>query len=214
LISYISETYFSKKKSFDCFYFSENSKIKIATFSIKEKKFPFEKLNVDKKKVYYSPKDLRRILKEKEELKGIYDRSAKTPLFHLPFKLPLRSRVTSIYGTKRLFNKNKKSQHLGTDYRARIGQPIRSSNSGKVVLSKNLFFSGKTVIVDHGMGIFTLYGHLSKMFSKKGENIPKSGLIGAAGMTGRVTGPHLHWGVKVNGNWVDGKSLIRQSVND
>ena len=206
---YVSESYFSNFKPFSCEYLlNDNPKINLVTFEVKSKKFPFEKLNVNKRKVFYSKKDLSRIIKEKKELENIYNNGSKKPYFKKPFKIPLRSKVTSIYGTRRLFNNNKKSQHLGTDYRARIGHPIRSSNSGMVVLSKNLFFSGNTVILDHGMGIFTLYGHLSKSIAKLGQFIDKNGLLGAAGMTGRVTGPHLHWGVKVHGKWVDGNSLV------
>ena len=212
LIAYVSESYFSKKSPFKCHFSSKDSKINVAKFDVEDKSFPFEKLKVDKKRVHYSKENLKRILREQKELNIIYNSGEEVPLFLKPFRLPLRSKVTSIYGTKRLFNNNKKSQHLGTDYRARIGRRIRSSNAGKVVLSKDLFFSGKTVIIDHGLGIFTLYGHLSKVFSKNGEIIPKNALLGLAGMTGRVTGPHLHWGVKVHGNWIEGKSLIEQSL--
>ena len=211
LVAYISESYFSDKRPFECYFSLKDSKITVAKFDIEEKKFPFEKLSVDKKKIHYSKKNLKRILREQKELKIIYKRGEEIPFFRTSFRFPLKSKITSIYGTKRLFNNNKKSQHLGTDYRARIGRPIRSSNAGKVVLSKDLFFSGKTVIIDHGLGIFTLYGHLSKIFSKSGEILPKNALLGRAGKTGRVTGPHLHWGVKVHDNWVDGKSLVEQS---
>jgi len=212
LTFYVSESYFSNLKPFNCeYYFDNGRKIELASFEVKIKKFPFEKLNVDKKRVFYSKKNLKRIIKEKKELDNVYNHGSRNPFFNKPFKIPLNSKITSIYGTRRLFNNNKKSQHLGTDYRARIGHPIRSSNSGMVVLSKNLFFSGNTVILDHGMGIFTLYGHLSKSIAKVGQLVGKNDLLGAAGMTGRVTGPHLHWGVKVHGKWIDGNSLVKQT---
>ena len=211
LTFYVSESYFSNLKPFNCeYFFNTGQKIELARFEVKTKKFPFERLNVNKKRVFYSKKDLKRIIREKKELDSIYNHGSGKPFFDKPFKIPLSSKVTSIYGTRRLFNNNKKSQHLGTDYRARIGHPIRSSNSGLVVLSKNLFFSGNTVILDHGMGIFTLYGHLSKSIAKVGQLVGKNDLLGAAGMTGRVTGPHLHWGVKVHGKWIDGNSLVNQ----
>ena len=211
LTFYVSESYFSKLKPFNCDYvFDSGESVELAKFDVAIKKFPFEKLNVNKRKVFYSKKDVKRILKEKKELDLIYSSGEVEPFFNEPFKAPLRTKITSIFGTRRLFNNNKKSQHLGTDYRARIGRKIRSSNSGKVVLSKSLFFSGNTVILDHGMGIFTLYGHLSKSIAKVGQVLDKNALLGAAGMTGRVTGPHLHWGVKVHGEWVDGHSLIKQ----
>jgi len=211
LTFYVSESYFSKKEPFKCHYlFNKGKRIDLVKFEIGVKKFPFEKLNVDKKRVFFSKKDLKRIIKEKKELDYIYENGVIKPLFNKSFKAPLKSKITSIYGTRRLFNNNKSGQHLGTDYRAKIGHPIRSSNSGKVVLSKNLFFSGNTVILDHGMGIFTTYGHLSKTIAKVGQVVGKNALLGAAGKTGRVTGPHLHWGVKVHGQWVDGNYLVNQ----
>ena len=110
-----------------------------------------------------------------------------------------------------MFNNKKRSQHLGNDFRAAIGVPIPVSNRGRVVYVGNLFFSGNVVVVDHGLDIFTLYGHLSKIKTTKGSIVYIGDIIGLAGMSGRVSGPHLHWGVKINGNSVDGFSLSRES---
>ena len=120
--------------------------------------------------------------------------------------------MTSVYGTRRLFNNVRKSQHLGIDYRAKVGVPIPSSNKGKVVLAQNLFYTGNTVILDHGLGVFTLYGHLNKILVKKGDLVNRRQILGEAGKTGRVTGPHLHWGVKVNGHWVNGDVLTQLNL--
>ncbi|TDJ06864.1 MAG: M23 family metallopeptidase [Deltaproteobacteria bacterium] len=210
MIIFLAESYFSKLKPFSCNYLEKKTQVHLANINVVEKKFPFEKLNVDKKKVFYSKKDLKRIIRESEKLKIVYGGSKKD-LFQGPFELPLRSKVTSIYGTKRLFNNNKKSQHLGTDYRAKVGTPIRVSNGGKVALAEDLFFTGNTVIIDHGLGVFTMYGHLSKISVKVGEHVTNDRVVGLSGMTGRVTGPHLHWGVKVHGHWVDGNSLVLET---
>jgi len=211
LTIFLAESYFSKLKPFSCNYIEKKTQVNLANVTILEKEFPFEKLSVDKKKVFYSKKDLKRIIKETKKLKIVYGEGKKDILFKGPFELPIRSKATSIYGTKRLFNNNKKSQHLGTDYRAKVGTPIRVSNQGKVVLSQDLFFTGNTVIIDHGLGLFTMYGHLSEVSVKVGDLLGKDQVVGLSGMTGRVTGPHLHWGVKVHGHWVDGNSLVLET---
>ena len=204
ILAYISETYFSHFKPFQCTY----GKRVVAKFKVKDKKFPEEELKVLRKKVRLSPKDQNRVAKEWAILKKIYENGVNKPLFTNSFEKPLNSFVTSIYGTRRTFNNIRRSQHLGTDFRAKIGTPIKISNKGKVVAAKDLFYSGKTVIVDHGMGIFTVYGHLSQIDVKEGDIVPENTIIGLSGKTGRITGPHLHWGVKVNGNYVDGDYLV------
>lgn len=207
LKAFVAVSYFFEKKSFEC-RFGEDL---LAVVSIEPKDFPSETLNVDMKRVVYSKKDMKRIQKEQNKLNKIYKNYLKGPIFESPFISPIESTITSYYGTQRVYNNVKKSQHLGTDFRAAIGTPIYAANAGKVVLSENLFFTGNTVIIDHGLGLFTIYGHLSVLKAKLGDYIPKQGLVGKAGMTGRVTGPHLHWGVKVHGEWVDGMSLLEES---
>ena len=208
--AFISESYFSKMKSFNCYYADKwgKNKQRLLMVSNIPKEFPSERLRVDKKRVTLSKKDLRRFLREKKVLNKVYAGPTERPLFVKGFALPLNSKVTSIYGSKRVFNNSKVSQHLGTDFRAMVGTPIKSSNAGKVVLARDLFFTGNTVIVDHGLGIFTVYGHLSKINVHEGEKVIPFSLLGLAGATGRVSGPHLHWGVKVNGNWIEGSSLV------
>ena len=110
-----------------------------------------------------------------------------------------------------MFNDKKKSQHLGNDLRARTGTKIPAANRGRVVYTGNLFFSGNVVVLDHGMGIFSMYGHLSKILVTEGSVVNQGDVVGLAGATGRVSGPHLHWGVRVNGSWIDGFSLIEAS---
>ena len=215
LISFISESYFSKLKPYECHYFSKEEqkgeKVKVADVQVKIKEFPSERLKVDKKRVFLSKKNQKRAAKERKLRNKAYAGSPERPLFFEPFKLPIDTIVTSIYGSRRVFNKKKQTQHLGTDYRAAVGAPIKAANRGKVVLSRNFFYTGHTIILDHGLGIFTMYGHLSKRNVQEGEVVPRGTVIGLAGKTGRVTGPHLHWGVTVNGFAIEGDSLIRAS---
>jgi murein DD-endopeptidase MepM/ murein hydrolase activator NlpD len=162
-----------------------------------------ETLRVAPRHVKPSPQNLRRIKKEKKEIRRIYASSNNTRLWFGTFKKPLASDITSAFGTQRLFNGQLQSYHRGTDLRAKAGTPVYASNSGIVRLAKNLFYSGNIVIVDHGKGIFTNYAHLSKIQVVAGQHVARGDQIGLSGATGRVSGPHLHWGVKINGAYVD-----------
>ena len=202
-----AESYFSSRESIECEIYQGEKLLFSQKISVVEKIYPFEKLSVNPKRVKLNDKDLKRVLKERKILKEIYSKRSKDLIINRPFRIPLNSKVTSNYGTRRLFNNVKKSQHLGIDYRAKIGVPIPSSNKGVVVLARDLFYTGNTVILDHGAGVFTLYGHLNVITAMEGKIVEQGEIIGKAGKTGRVTGPHLHWGVKVNGHWVNGDVL-------
>ena len=108
-------------------------------------------------------------------------------------------------------NNKKRSQHLGNDFRAKIGVKIPVSNRGKVVYVGDLFYTGGVVIVDHGLNIFSLYAHLSKTLVTTGTIVNRGDIVGLSGATGRVSGPHLHWGIKINGHNADGFSLVEES---
>jgi len=162
-----------------------------------------EALRLDPGKVTLSKKDLQRVAREKKEIQRIYANSSDSRLWYGSFEKPLDGDTTSAFGTQRLLNGQLRSQHRGTDFRASVGTPVKAANSGIVRLARNLFYSGNIVIVDHGMGIFTNYAHLSKIEVIEGQYIARGDPIGLAGSTGRVSGPHLHWGVKVSGAYVD-----------
>lgn len=211
LKAFLSETYFSKKRPYKCTFTHKGIERVLAEIKVNDKSFPSERLKVDKKRVFLSKKNQKRAARERALRQKAYSKSAKRPLFRDAFQLPILSKVTSIYGSRRIFNQKKQTQHLGTDFRAKVGTPIKSSNRGIVVLSRNFFYSGNTVVIDHGLGVFTTYGHLSKRYVSEGEVINKKTVIGLAGATGRVTGPHLHWGVTVNNLAVEGESLIKAS---
>ena len=198
--------------SFDCTltYLKNGKELKnlVATVQILDKKFESETLNVPQKTIDLSKKDLDRYFKEKKIISKAYATPNPSPLFQGPFIAPLKSTLTSSYGRKRIYNNQKENQHGGVDFRAAIDTPVPASNSGKIVLAMDLFFSGKTVLIDHGMGIFTMYAHLNKIFAQVGEYVPQNAIIGSSGMTGRVSGPHLHWGVRINEINVDGMEFV------
>jgi murein DD-endopeptidase MepM/ murein hydrolase activator NlpD len=178
------------------------------TVNVKAVKFPVEHLQVAEQFVELSPENTERALREAKELDEIHNTITPEALWREPFVVPIPGGVGSSFGKRRVFNGESRNPHAGADLKATTGTPIRSTNRGRVVLAKNLFFTGNTVIVDHGLGIYTLYAHLSRMNVKEGEMVERAKVIGLAGATGRVTGPHLHWGAKVQNTRVDPFSLI------
>ncbi len=211
LVAFVHASYFAELKAFECFYKVGTRDIRVAQIEMIEKIFPSERLNVDMRHVSLSPKDQARVDEEQIFLNSVYKLSPPRPYFTKAFIVPLNTHITSIYGARRVFNNEKQTQHLGTDFRAMPGVPIVTANAGKVVVARELFYTGLTVTIDHGMGIFTVYGHLSKIQATEGEFVPLGAQIGLSGATGRVTGPHLHWGVRVQGHFIDGHSLVRAS---
>ncbi|MBF0359597.1 MAG: M23 family metallopeptidase [Oligoflexia bacterium] len=223
LHAYIAESYFSTLKPYNCsISISINNKnditnpvinpvtsFDIAAINITAINYPTEYLTVNRKKLNIPKKFLNKLSTEKDRLQKIYNSSNPEPYFQENFRLPLNSELTSKYGVKRIFNKKKNSFHLGLDFRAASRTPISATNDGRVVFIGNLFFSGKTIIIDHGIGIFTMYAHLSKYKIRKGVLVKKNQIIGYSGRSGRVSGPHLHWGVRIHNNWIDGQTLVQ-----
>ena len=208
---YYAENYHSQASSHECYLKIQHNSFH--ALNVKVKQFPYKQefLNVARKRVVLSQVDQKRVEKEWLMTREIYKNSMGDFLIEKPFRKPLKSKITSYYGKRRIFNKIKKTQHLGYDFRAGVGKRIPASNDGKVVFVGNLFYTGNVVIIDHGMNLFTLYAHLSKFKVKLGDMIQQGQIIGLAGRTGRVSGPHLHWGVKLHGNNVDGLSLVEES---
>lgn len=160
---------------------------------ISDGQYPSEILRVDGKHVNPEKKYLPRIQRERAQIGEIYRRITQEKYWSGPFQLPIQSPVTSQFGTKRVFNSELKGFHGGLDLKASPGTPVQAAASGSVALSKNLFYTGNTVILDYGYGIFTVYTHLSKLKVKEGSQVKIGDLLGLSGKTGRVTGPHLHW---------------------
>lgn len=136
------------------------------------------------------------------------------PLFKEDFGWPRPANVTAPFGDLRTYNGQKQSQHYGVDLDGRIGDPVWAANDGQVVLVRECYASGNTVILHHGAGLYTLYFHLSAFDVKEGEGVKRGAVIGKVGRTGRVTGPHLHWSVKVDGLYVDGETLLTLPFRD
>ena len=167
-----------------------------------------EVLRVEPSKVS-PPKEVQaRIKQELAEAKAIYNTTTPKRFWHSPFEIPLNSAITSAYGNARVFNTTLQSYHSGVDFKAATGTPIMASNDGKVVLVKDRYYAGGSVIVDHGEGIYSVYYHLSAFQVRVGDVIKKGDIVGLSGSTGRVTGPHLHFGFMVQGVGVDPLDFI------
>lgn len=176
--------------------------------SILAKEFPLKKLWVDEKFVTPPPEFNERIRREREIIKVVYGITTEQWLGKGFFILPSSGKAMPNFGERRIFNNKPRSSHKGIDIKVPYGTPVKASNSGRVVLASDLYFAGKTVIIDHGMSVFTMYCHFSKIRVTRGKLVKKGEIIGEIGATGRVTGPHLHWGVKVSGISVDPFSIL------
>ncbi len=209
--AYVAESYFSDLSPHACKLVKAGEAREVAAFKVESFRFKEEQLKVDSRKVSLSPKDADRAAREQKLLNELYKQSAPTPYFSAPFQVPLKSAITSVYGIRRVYNKQHKGQHLGTDFRAAVGVPVPASNRGRVMFAGDLFFTGGTVIIDHGMDIFSVYGHLSEVKVQAGQIVSSGDLVGLSGNTGRSSGPHLHWGIKIHGHYVDGFSLIEET---
>jgi murein DD-endopeptidase MepM/ murein hydrolase activator NlpD len=149
-----------------------------------------------------------RIEREAERLTAIFAASSPARLWTQPFGRPVRGRSTSAFGRRSIVNGRPQDPHRGADFRAPLGTTVRSPNDGAVVLAEELYFAGRTVIVDHGLGLYSLLAHLSVIRVREGERVRRGDILGRSGMTGRVTGPHLHWAVRLGEASVDPLSLI------
>jgi murein DD-endopeptidase MepM/ murein hydrolase activator NlpD len=174
-----------------------------------DRKFPSTKLTLDPDYVT-PPASVQARIKREAEVVALAT-SVVTPewLGDGPFAQPHSSPSWSNFGQRRLNNNVLQSLHSGLDLRVPFGEPIRASNAGTVVLANDLYLGGKTVIIDHGLGVFSSYGHMSGLLVKRGEKVRKGQTIGLCGTTGRSTGPHLHWAFKILDARVDPDAMLR-----
>jgi murein DD-endopeptidase MepM/ murein hydrolase activator NlpD len=181
-----------------------------ATIAVKEGHFPTENLHVENKFVEPDPEQLARAKEEGERLREIFDRVTPERVWQGRFRLPLDGVTTGgNFGRRRVLNGQPGSPHTGVDFPSPAGTPVHAAQRGRVVLAESLYFPGNTVILDHGLGIYTLYGHLSEISVKVGDLVDRGALLGKVGATGRVTGPHLHWGLTVNKARVNALQIVK-----
>ena len=170
--------------------------------------FPKKSLTVKSEFVFFPPEVEERIRRESELLGTIY--GIRSPVWRAEgaFEIPHPARALPNFGELRIYNGVPRSPHTGVDVEAGPNEFVRASNSGTVVLASELYLAGNTVVIDHGLGVFTFYCHFSRILVKRGDAVAKGGPVGRVGSTGRSTGPHLHWGVRIFDARVDPDSLL------
>ena len=137
-----------------------------------------------------------------------------TRLWRLPFERPVEGKITSLYGLRRILNGKPKNPHRGLDFRSPMGNPVKSCADGVVILVGDHYYAGNSVYVDHGNGVVSMYFHLSKPIVKEGDKVQRGQAVGLSGMSGRATGPHLHWSVSVLGRLVDPEPLLKNTADE
>ncbi len=172
------------------------------------KQFRTRRLQVDEGYVNPPRDTLRRIEEEAARLNRLWTGSTDTRLWTTPFIRPVSQPANSAFGTRSIFNGQPRSPHGGADFPSPAGTPVKAPGAGRVVLADNLYYTGNTVVVDHGLGLVSLFAHLSRMDVHAGDQVEAGTILGLVGATGRVTGPHLHWTLRAAGARVDPLSLL------
>ena len=175
---------------------------------VEHKEFPTRRLTVDEKFVNPPDEMMPRIRRESKRVSGVFGAVNPDRVWEHSFLSPVPGAPTSGFGKRSILNGQPRSPHTGTDFDADEGTPVQAPNRGKVVLVSDLYYSGNTVILDHGQGLYSYFGHLSRFAVKEGEMVSPGDRVGDVGATGRVTGAHLHWTVRLNGTRVDPLSLM------
>ncbi|HEY6002936.1 MAG TPA: M23 family metallopeptidase [Anaeromyxobacter sp.] len=181
-----------------------------ATLAVVEPGFSSRSLTLARRYVEepVDPKIRRRIALDRSAFDRAWGQPPAPPRFLGGFGWPRTSQVTGRFGDQRVLNGKKESVHYGLDLNGPRGAPVVAAADGEVVLARNAYYSGKTVVLWHGAGVFTLYFHLDRIGVRPGAQVRRGERIGLLGATGRATGPHLHWSAKVGGLYVDPESLL------
>lgn len=180
--------------------------------AVKPRRFPTRTLTVDPDLLTPPPQEMARVAREAERLRRLWSEPPGARLWEGPFIRPVPDPANSSFGTRSIYNGQPRSPHSGTDFLSAAGRPIKAPNAGRVVIAEPLYFTGGTVVIDHGLGVLSLFAHLSSIGVREGDLVKTGDVIGEVGATGRVTGPHLHWAVRVAGARVD-PLLLLSAVN-
>ncbi|MBD0316349.1 MAG: M23 family metallopeptidase [Nitrospiraceae bacterium] len=173
-----------------------------------KEKFHVEHLKLPKDKVDLDDKSVARWKAEQDQVKAALATDSQMRLWQTGFVEPVNGKRTGIFGSVRIMNGQARNPHNGEDIGAPLGAEVVATNDGIVRLTVDHIFSGKGVYVDHGLGLYSMYFHLSQILVKEGDLVRAGQVLGNVGATGRATGPHLHWGVKVNGARVNPYALL------
>jgi murein DD-endopeptidase MepM/ murein hydrolase activator NlpD len=183
------------------------------TIHIHPAHYPTSSLTVAPEFVQPGPEALKQIAADQLLTDKAYASSTPEPLWKGNFRVPVDAPQSERFGTRRIFNGKLASNHKGLDFRAAPGTPVRAGNSGIVVLAHPLYYAGNCVVIDHGLGLYTLSMHLSRISVHEGQRVERGQKLGLSGATGRVTGPHLHWAVRWQGAYLDPAKLLRLDLS-
>lgn len=172
------------------------------------KSYPAERLSVPAAMVNPPGSERDRIAGERKAVRKVLRAYSPQLYWSLPMVRPVTGIVTSVYGKRRIYNGIPRSRHGGVDYRASVGTPIKCASPGRVVLTGDHYYAGKSIYVDHGGSVVSMYFHLYEIDVREGQFVRAGEVIGKTGRSGRVTGPHLHFGVSVGGRMVDPSILV------
>jgi murein DD-endopeptidase MepM/ murein hydrolase activator NlpD len=175
---------------------------------VSKKKYPIQRLTLPKDMVELSPENEARVEREQKKIATLWPNQTDRSWLG-NFINPREGEIVTKFGVKRFINKIPKNPHTGVDVAAEEGDEVRAPNSAVVTLVDDMFYSGNSIVLDHGQGIYTMFFHLSKVLVAPGQSVKKGEAIGLVGSTGRSTGAHLHWGARVQGARVDPLELIR-----
>jgi len=178
------------------------------TVVVQKKEYPAQHLTLPKGMVELSPENEARVERELKLTNAIWPNETGR-VWDGGFLNPREGQIVTLFGVRRFMNKIPKNPHTGVDVEAEEGDPVLAPNSGVVALVDDLYYSGNSVVLDHGQGLFTMFFHLSKVLVKQGQQVKKGDVIALVGSTGRSTGAHLHWGVRMQGARVDPLELIK-----
>jgi len=173
-----------------------------------DKDYGVRNLTLPKEKVELDAESLKRVKAETAVVSALWGAPEPSPAWSGIFLMPVDGDVVGTFGKRSIINNLERSPHTGVDQKGSTGTPVRTINNGRIVLIADHFFTGNSIYVDHGGGIISMYFHLDKVLVNDGDAVVKGQTIGLVGATGRVTGPHLHWGVRVNGSRVNPLTLI------
>jgi len=170
-------------------------------------------LSVASKFVELSPEEMKRVDAETQLKAKLFDAGAPQPLWTGNTRAPVNAAPTDSFGTRRMFNGKLASIHKGMDFHAQNGTPVRAGNSGAVVLAQSLYYEGNCVIIDHGLGLFTISMHLSRIYVRESQRVARGQRLKLSGATGRVTGPDPRWAVRWQGAFLDPAKLLQMDLN-
>ena len=176
--------------------------------AVQARAFPTRTVTVAEAFVNPPPEVAARIQQEAQELAQLWQSSARTKLWDGAFVRPVADPANSAFGARSIFNGQPRSPHGGADFLSAAGTPVKAPNAGRVALARDLYFTGNTVVIDHGLGLFSLFAHLSAIDVQAGAAVGTGDVVGRVGATGRVSGPHLHWTVRAGSARVDPLSLL------